>query len=145
MELISALIGAIIGSVITAVLTYYYQQQFDKKKEKIEILKALMANRHLLANSQDWVKAFNIIPVVFKNDSDICNQQYHFCSYTKTPDWHQEKAREILYSLILLIAHNIGYTSFEESELHNFYGPEINNQITSEVLAKISFLGHSGS
>ena len=58
------IIAIILSPIIALFISHRVQINYEKRKEKIEILKTLMARR-ILANSIEYVNALNIIDIIF--------------------------------------------------------------------------------
>ena len=67
------IIISILSVLIAAAGTFiaqWLQKREARRKDKMEIFKMLMMNRHCL--SADCVRALNIIDVVFADDASVC-------------------------------------------------------------------------
>ncbi|WP_148294012.1 DUF6680 family protein [Azospirillum sp. B4] len=118
------------------------QSRSEKKKNKLQILGVLLANRHDMI-SQDSVRALNLIDIVFSNDRGVREAWSRYCSAMSAPEMNNplgwsiqhEKRRDLLIEMAKAVgdAKNIS-----TSDLLRAYMPKlINDQ------AEISFLENS--
>ena len=102
------ILAIILSPIIALLISHKMQEKHEKRKEKIEILKTLMARR-ILASSKEYVNALNIIDIVFV-DSPKVREAYKLLyeSYHQT-NFDSSKSQLLLTKLIEEIVVNVGY------------------------------------
>ena len=122
------LIALIVIPIIAVLLGYKLQDRAEKRKDKMQVFKAVMTFRY--GWSQESVEALNSIPIVYSgNSKDIkvraCWKKYYECLCIQKPDDMQIKQRnEALYKLLESMADVLGYKSIVTwEEIQNPYVP----------------------
>ncbi len=120
---------------ITAVVVgYMLQDRAEKRKDKMQVFKAVMTFRY--GWSKESVEALNSIPIVFSGkgkDSKVrdCWKKYYEYLCIQKPDDMQIKQRyEALYNLLVSMAEVLGYkNTVTWEEIQNPYVP--NGMVTA--------------
>lgn len=74
----------IIAAVIGALCTFWYQKRISKKADQKLILATLMAYRHMGPYEPDFVKALNMIDIVFHDSKSVRDLLHRYLTVTGT-------------------------------------------------------------
>lgn len=123
------LVSLIVIPIIAVVLGYKLQDRAEKRKDKMQVFKAVMTFRY--GWSKESVEALNSIPIVFSGkckDSKVrdCWKKYYEYLCIQKPDDMQIKQRnEALYKLLENMADVLGYkNNVTWEDIQNPYVPE---------------------
>ena len=122
------LIALIVIPIMAVVTGYKLQDCNEKRKDKMQVFKAVMTFRY--GWSKESVEALNSIPIVYsgkRKDKKVrnCWKKYYECLCIQKPDDMQIKQRnESLYKLLESMADVLGYRSIVTWEdIQNPYVP----------------------
>lgn len=123
------LVSLIVIPIIAVVLGYKLQDRAEKRKDKMQVFKAVMTFRY--GWSKESVEALNSIPIIFSGkckDSKVrdCWKKYYEYLCIQKPDDMQIKQRnEALYKLLENMADVLGYkNNVTWEDIQNPYVPE---------------------
>ena len=123
------LVSLIVIPIIAVVLGYKLQDRAEKRKDKMQVFKAVMTFRY--GWTKESVEALNSIPIVFSGkckDSKVrdCWKKYYEYLCIQKPDDMQIKQRnEALYKLLENMADVLGYkNNVTWEDIQNPYVPE---------------------
>ena len=128
------LIALIVIPIIAVVLGYKLQDRAEKRKDKMQVFKAVMTFRY--GWSKESVEALNSIPIVFSGkckDSkvrDCWKKYYEYLCIQKPDDMQIKQSNEALYKLLVSMAEVLGYkNTVTWEEIQNPYVP--NGMVTA--------------
>ena len=102
------IIAIILSPIIALFISHRVQINYEKRKEKIEILKTLMARR-ILANSIEYVNALNIIDIIFADSPKVKTAYKALYEAYNQPNYDISKSQMMLTKLIEAIVVDVGY------------------------------------
>ena len=102
------IIAIILSPIIALFISHKVQINHEKRKEKIEILKILMARR-VLANSIEYVNALNTIDIIFADSSKVKEAYKKLYEAYHQPNYDVSKSQMMLTKLIETIVADVGY------------------------------------
>lgn len=122
------LIALIVIPIIAVVLGYKLQDRAEKRKDKMQVFKAVMTFRY--GWSKESVEALNSIPIVFSGkgkDSivrDCWNKYYEYLCIQKPDEMQIKQRNDALYKLLVRMADVLGYRNIVTwEEIQNPYVP----------------------
>lgn len=128
------LIALVVIPILAVVIGYMLQDRAEKRKDKMQVFKAVMTFRY--GQSKESVEALNSIPIVFSRkckDAKVrdCWKRYYEHLCIQNPDDMQIKQRnEALYKLLVSMAEVLGYkNTVTWEEIQNPYVP--NGMVTA--------------
>lgn len=116
------IVAIILSPLIASLITIYLTNKYNKKKDKIEILKKLMITR-LNNSTMDYVYALNLIDIIFYDSDDVRNEYKKLLKEynTNNPDLNEIYTRKL--KLIEAILNNIGYNKINWEAISKPYAP----------------------
>ena len=128
------LIALIVIPIMAVVIGYMLQDRAEKRKDKMQVFKAVMTFRY--GWSKESVEALNSIPIVFSGkgkDSkvrDCWKKYYEYLCIQKPDDMQIKQSNEALYKLLVSMAEVLGYkNTVTWEEIQNPYVP--NGMVTA--------------
>lgn len=140
------LIAIIIIPIAAVLIAQWLQNRAEKRKDKMQIFKALMTSR-IYGWTPESVNALNVIDIVFANDKSVraawkdLNDKYN----VSDPDeQHLKKIQLAQYKLLEAIANSLGYKDKITWEtIQNPYMPVgMANQIEAQKICNKHILMH---
>lgn len=104
------ILAVIVAPIVAVIVGQYLQDRAEKRKDKIEIFKALMVSRY--GWSFNSVQAMNIIEIVFFDDKKVLEawKDFYDKSCIEKPTDTQIKKMQIAKDRLLeAMAHSLGY------------------------------------
>lgn len=111
------------GIILGALFSYWVQRVYSNRQEKFEVIKLLIADRNKMSASGEWVRAFNTVRLLFRNNEEINKSHLAFCELTKLKDFNHDDAKDILYKMIIEMLNSIGIKGVIMDDMKSFYGP----------------------
>jgi len=124
--ILTSAVVSLIASIITfTITTVWYQSRKEKKQEKIQIFKQLMATRGIL--DYESVKAINSIPVVFSLDKQVTEACTAYMNALKVEGEITEaltkNVDEKEQVLLKAMADHLGFDNIDINTINNKYNP----------------------
>lgn len=120
------LAALIVIPILAVLLGRWLQNRAERRKDKMQIFKALMMSR-IYGWTRESVECLNIIDIVFAKDKAVraawkdLNDKYHV---DKPDQQHLEKIRQSQYKLLEAISKSLGYKNvITWQEIQNPYVP----------------------
>ena len=124
-SLIINVIAIIVAPIIAVFVGQKMQDRAEKRKDKMQIFKAVMTYRY--GWSVEAVAALNSIPIVFAEDKPVkdCWKEYYRLLCIQQPDQMEMKQRsDALYKLLESMANTLGYKeTISWEDIQNPYIP----------------------
>jgi hypothetical protein len=119
-----AITGSILSAVIGSFLGFLWQTKKDNKKDKKSILITLMAYRGIGSEEHDWVKALNMVDVVYYDNKKVRTLLHDYFKHLYRPLYDTGAHKKILLDLLHEMVKDIGYKNIKQSDIMDFYFPE---------------------
>jgi hypothetical protein len=132
------LVAATLGAIIGAVLAFRYQRKIEIQRDKRGLMQMLMAHRTIGAVELDWVKALNMVDIVFHNNKEIKRLLRSYMHHTDTARFANGHHQEVLVQLLVEIGKECGYTEITESDIRDGYNPISLQHIYAATLERLS-------
>ncbi len=131
------IIAIILSPIIALFISHRIQINYEKRKEKIEILKTLMARR-VLANSIEYVNALNTIDIIFADSPKVKAAYKDLYEAYNQPNFDISKSHMMLTKLIESIVVDVGYKEkiTWDAIQQPYYPVWLNNQIQADSTIK---------
>lgn len=128
------LVALVVIPITAVVVGYMLQDRAEKRKDKMQVFKAVMTFRY--GWSKESVEALNSIPIVFSGKCkdakvrDCWKKYYEYLCIQKPDDMQIKQSNESLYKLLVGMAEVLGYkNSVTWEEIQNPYVP--NGMVTA--------------
>lgn len=118
------IVSAVIGALIGTSLAFVYQSKAEIRKEKRAILQALMMYRNVGAGELDWIKALNVIDLVYHNHPKVIELYHKYLACTDPAIFHTQQHLEVYVQLLYAMAQCTGYKNLTETNIRQIYAPE---------------------
>lgn len=122
------LIALVVIPITAVVVGYMLQDRAEKRKDKMQVFKAVMTFRY--GWSKESVEALNSIPIVFSGKCkdakvrDCWKKYYEYLCIQKPNDMQIKQRNEALYKLLVSMADVLGYkNTVTWEEIQNPYVP----------------------
>lgn len=102
------IIAILLSPIIALLISHTLQKDYEKKKEKLSILKTLMAQR-IHQNSIEYVNALNIIDIIFSDSKKVRLAYKNLHNSYNQKDFDYSKTQTQLTKLIEAIVEDVGY------------------------------------
>ena len=102
------IIAIILSPIIALFISHKVQISYEKRKEKIEILKISMARR-IPSNSIEYVNALNIIDIIFVDSPKVKAAYKSLYEAYQQQNYDVSKSQMMLTKLIEAIVADVGY------------------------------------
>ncbi len=121
-DIVEKIIIPLVAAFVGAILAFIYQNRFQKRQDKKWVLATLMAYRHLGVTSEDFVKALNMIDIIFHDNKQVKEKLRKYFNYTSYDVYSGGQRVEAFFELISAMSKEIGY-NLSMSEIKDFYVP----------------------
>lgn len=135
---LTPIIATVIGASLGAFLGFIWQTKRDKKLHKISILATIMAYRGVGSAEHDWVKALNMVDLIFYDNKKVRLLLHDYFKHLYRPLFETGQHGKILLDLIHEMIKDIGYKDITQTDIMDFYFPETIGKmypIASEVVS----------
>jgi len=102
------IIAILLSPIIALLISHALQKKYERKKEKLSILKTLMTQR-VRQNSIEYVNALNVIDIIFSNSEKVRLAYKKLHDSYNQKDFDYSKAQTQLTKLIEAIVEDVGY------------------------------------
>ena len=139
-DLLFKIFVPLFSACLGAILAFRYQRTIEIKRDKRLIIQTLMRYRNVLANELEWIKALNVIDIIFCNDKKVIELYHTFLAQTQHPIFENKQFVETYYQLIFQMAQCSDYKNLTLQDIRDFYSPEAlkfhypNRNVVSELL-----------
>jgi hypothetical protein len=99
---LSSLLSGIIGVVISTI----YYRRYERRKEKVELIKQLFGNRYNL-NGDKFSEALNNIMIIFNDSSDVLEKLKSFHNIVSSNNKTNETVNSALIDLFKALLKNV--------------------------------------
>lgn len=124
MDFLEKIIIPIIAAFIGAFIAFRYQNNAEAKKNKLYILSTLMANRHMGAWDDDFVKALNLIDIIYHDNKNVKEHLHKYFEVTRGSIFTPGERINVFFDLLLAMCEDVGYKDLKRSDINDFYSPE---------------------
>ena len=128
-DVIVPIVVSVISSLVTFwVVNVFYTRKQAKRRDKMYVFSMLMSTRDML--EKEWVKALNVITVVFADNEKVIGawRNYHTSlKVDKKEDWTDTKraeARKLQIKLLEAMATDLDYKNITWDVIDDSYYPE---------------------
>ena len=135
-EIIITLIASLISGFVATIVTLCWQNNHDRKNQKIQIFKVLLSYRGRV-ETEECVNALNSIEGVFYSDKDVKKAWYDFLDETEQLPSANPNILDKHLRLLEEIAKTIGYKDVKWNDIKRSYYPNgLHNKIRDENLLR---------
>jgi hypothetical protein len=142
-RILMPLLAALVGAVIGAIMAFKYQRKMEVQRDKRGLMQMLMAYRSVGAVEIDWIKALNMIDIVFHDSQEIKALLRRYMYYTDSTRYQTNEHQQILVDLLYAMGQSCGYKQLTEVDIRDAYNPISLNHIYATTLSKFSEMGNS--
>lgn len=136
--IIIPLIAAVVGAVIGAIMAFRYQRKMEIQRDKRGIMQLVMAYRSIGAIEIDWIKALNMIDIVFHDSKKIKALLRKYLYLIDDSRYDTNQHQPVLVELIYEMGQAAGYKDLTENDIRDSYSPKAINHIYASMLSRLS-------
>ena len=126
MEIITV-IAILLSPLIAVLVTIWMQNRKEKRERKEAIFSTLMAHRRAFPPVPDWVKALNLIDVVFSENQKVVvlwHQYYQLLGSASSNNEYQDREHKYI-ELLSEMAKVLGYKNLQQTDIDKYYSPQV--------------------
>lgn len=131
------LVAAGIGAVIGAIMAFRYQRKMEIQRDRRGIMQMVMAYRSVGAIEIDWIKALNMIDIVFHDNKKIKALLRKYLYWIEESRYNQNQHQLVLVELIYEMGQASGYKDLTESDIRDSYSPKAIQSIYASMLSRL--------
>jgi hypothetical protein len=113
----------LIAAAIGAVLAFRYQHTLELKRDKRQIIQALMMYRNVGANELDFIKALNAVDIIFHDNKKVRTLLHTYFDQVTEPYFHNYQWRDTFFEMLYEMAQSSGYSNLTKDDIRNYYYP----------------------
>jgi hypothetical protein len=83
-----------------------------------------MMYRNVGANELDWIKALNVVDLVFHKDKKVKELYHKFIAYTLPDMFPTKQYVDVFYQMLEEMAKCSGHKNLRGTDIRDFYAPE---------------------
>src|ERR1035437_3146075 len=110
----------VISAIIGAFLGFLWQNKNERRKDKRYIIMTLMAYRGVGAREHDFVKALNMIDIVFYRNKKVRILLHEYFKHTIKPLFETGTYQKILIDLLHEMIRDIGYNNLKQTDIMDY-------------------------
>src|SRR5260221_5899727 len=133
-----SLIASVIGAIIGAMLAFWYQRKLEIQRDKRGLMQMLMAYRTVGAVEIDWIKALNMIDIVFHNNKEVKRLFRSYMHHTDTSIYANGHHQTVLVELLVEMWKSCGYTELTEADIRDGYNPIALRHIYAATIERLA-------
>lgn len=122
-DVLEKIIVPILAAFIGAFLAFRYQNNSEKRKNKLQVLSVLMAYRHTGALDDDFVKALNLIDIVYHDNKKVKELLHRYLDVTRGNLFTIGERVNVFLELLLAMCQDVGYKDLNRNDINDFYSP----------------------
>lgn len=122
-EIIQYVIIPLVSAVIGAILAFWYQRKMEIRRDRRNLMQALMSYRTVGAIEIDWVRCLNMIDAVFHDNKEVKRLFRSYMYHTDTSRYANGHHQEVLVQLLIQMGKACGYTQITETDIRDGYNP----------------------
>lgn len=122
-EILEKIITPLLAACMGAFLAFRYQNTNEKRKNKMYVLGALMAHRHNGASEDEFVKALNLIDIVFHDNKKVKELLHKYLDVTRGNLFTPGERINVFFELLVAMGQDIGYKDLKRTDVNDFYSP----------------------
>jgi len=123
-DVLDKIIIPLISAFIGAALAFKYQINIELKRDKRLVIQNLMMYRNVGAQELEWIKALNVIDIVFHNDKEVTKLFHLFLVQTRPPLFQNNEYVRTYNLMIFEMAKCSDYKNLTMNDIENCYSPE---------------------
>ena len=123
-DMVEKFLVPLIAAFVGAILAFRYQHTLELRREKRYVLQNLMMYRSVGANELDWIKALNVVDLVFNKNKKVKVLYHKFLAYTDPSMYPTKQYIDVLYELMYEMGQCSGYKNLTLADIRDSYGPE---------------------
>jgi hypothetical protein len=123
-ENIMEIMAIIISPVVAVLITVWLQRRHQIYDAQKNVFFTLMANRKSFPIEKDWVRALNLIDVVFAKQKEITQLWHRYYDLLAEKPRKTEAEAHVYLELLSTIAIHLGYDNLHQTDIDKFYTPQ---------------------
>ena len=117
--------AALLGAIVGGYFAHTSQAKSGKRNDKKVILAQLMGCRHDAGQDNDFVKALNMVVLIFHENKEIKDAVHHYLTSTgiEAVIYTNGQRSEAFFNILIEMGKDIGYTDLTRNDIRDYYIP----------------------
>ena len=124
METAAIVLATALGPITAVLVTLWHEGRKQRRNAKETLFVTLMASRKAIPIPVEFVRALNLIDVVFAGHSDVIRAWHELFDYLHTRPLDDRQVDHKKLNLLSHMARALRYKSLEQIDIDRFYHPE---------------------
>lgn len=137
-ELIQYVIIPLASAIIGAMIAFWYQRKMEIRRDKRNLMQALMGYRTIGAVEIDWIRALNMVDAVFHDNKKVKDLLRSYMYHTDTKRYATGHHQVVLVELLSEMGKDCGYTEITETDIRDGYNPISLRHIYAATLERLA-------
>lgn len=120
LDVLEKVIVPLIAAFIGAILAFWYQKRLKLTEDKKAIFGALMGYRNWGTTEPDFVRAMNLVVVVFANNISVKEAFHKYLTAFDSAQYSNGQRLDAIFHLLSEMAKDIGYSDLKHNDIKNF-------------------------
>lgn len=131
-----------LGPIAAVLITLWHQERTQKRSAKERLFIALMAHRKYMPPAIEWVKALNLIDVVYADHPKVIEAWHDLYDYVHIVPMDMKQYEHRCTNLLSEIASVLGYRNLKQTDIDKFYAPQAHgDQAAMNSAIQVELLG----
>ena len=123
MEAWPIVLATAFGPIAAVVITLWHQGRKQRRDAKMGVFFTLMANRKLQPIQPEWVRALNLIDVIFADAPKVLAAWSSFYDYIHIEPMDTKQFEHRHIELLTAIARDLGFKDLAQVSIDKYYAP----------------------
>lgn len=137
-SIVIPVIAALGGAYYGAKRAFDHQRNMEVEREKRGLMQMLMGYRTIGAVDVEWVRALNMIDIVYHDNKKIKALLRKYMYYTDSVRYSSGDHKKVLEELLYEMGQSCGYTDLTENDIRDGYNPISLPHIYASTLERFS-------
>ena len=109
LDIFFRVITPFISACVGAILAFSYQHKTELKRDKRNIVQALMMYRNVTVEELDFIKALNAVDIVFHDNKNVTQLCHKYFDQLHPAIFHTYQWRDTFHDMLYEMAQSVGY------------------------------------
>jgi hypothetical protein len=121
----AVVISTALGPVLAVMITLWHQERSQRRNAEERLFITLMAHRKLFPPAHEWVRALNLIEVVYSRHPKVIDAWHSFYDYIHVNPIDAKQFEHRHLNLLSEMAIVLGYKNLKQTDIDKFYSPQV--------------------
>ena len=110
----------LVAAFVGAILAFIYQKRMQMSLDKKQVFATLMAYRNMGTYEEDFVKALNLVVVVFYQHEKVKDAFHKYLTAIRNIDYSKGQILDCVFHLLSEMSLACGYKNLKHSDIKDF-------------------------